>query len=270
MQTAEERSLSAGEAVREAARRLAVSFPPSFAPAAAALAGVASLGWRLWPPEEWSRVSTELSGWDYGGPNGAFDEDGYAGPEGVVIGGDDAGNIVCLLAAPGSRELAEAVFRWEHETATFTQIAARMAELPELLEALGDSLLEPPSSTRSNADAPAATGALCTFCGTELAGSRCGVCSRSAGDPPEEDAAAQTASRLLLALLDAKLVELERPSEILRLSADVAEVLDASPHPDEAAAAIGQRLIADSSVRDLFASDAEIAHVLRVIGRRAL
>ncbi len=250
-------------------------FPSSFATEALALENVATSGWRLWPPLEWTRVSIELSGWDYGGPNGTFDANGYAGPEGVVIGGDGA-DIVCLLVRPGSCDLAETVFRWDHETATFTRLAARLAELPELLEVHGDSLLFDPSTCPRRARAARSSrvvsvvDAVCKFCGSEMKpGSRCGVCARNASDEPEEDASLEIASRLLRTLLEAKRIELGRPSEVSRLCSELATVIEASSSVDAAATAACALLVDDSAVSDLFADDDEVAHMLRSLGRDA-
>lgn len=252
--------------VHQAEVRLAVSFPSSIE-AAAGLDRAARLGWRLWPPHEWTRVSSELSGWDYGGPRGTFDERGYRGPEGVVIGGNDAGNVVCLLATGRSPDLGEAVFHWDHETAEFTQLAARMSELPELLEGLADSLLPAHSvDSASSRVSVVATDDICRFCGTERRGrTRCGVCSRDVDEQPENDASENLAAQLLLTLVREERLDLEQPSEFQHLCSGLAQVLDACSGPDEAAQACCCFLLEDPAVRDLFADDREVARLLRTL-----
>ena len=260
-------------AVRQAAARLGFTFPPSFR-AVGSLAGVETSGWRLWPPHEWTRVSAELAGWDYGAPRGSFDQNGYAGPDGIVIGGDDGGNVVCLLLESDSRKLGEPVFHWDHGTAEFKQLAARMSELPELLDRRGELLLSQvaagSSSYFSRPDL-AKVDEVCRFCGSGMqGGTKCLVCFRDATEAPEQDSSRGLASKLLARLLQANLLELDRPSELGRLCSELAELFDKHSDVGDAASECCRLLVDDPAVRDLYADDEDVEVLLRGLAASGL
>ncbi|HZF50635.1 MAG TPA: SMI1/KNR4 family protein [Polyangiaceae bacterium] len=253
-------------ALSQAEARLGFAFPPSLREVAS-LAGVETSGWRLWPPQEWTRVSAELAGWDYGGPRGSFDHNGYAGPDGVVIGGDDGGNVVCLLVEAGSSALGQPVFRWDHTTAELTQLAACVSELPELLERRAGRLLAegaPDSPSYFSRPDLAALDEVCRFCGSGMqGGATCPVCLRTSMEAPEHDRSRNLASKLLARLLQANQLELDRPSELGRLCGELAGLFDEHADVGAAASECCRMLIDDPAVRDLYADDGDVEKLLR-------
>lgn len=268
MNTKEEQFLAA---VGRAGNRLGFAFPGSFR-AVIELAEVETSGWRLWPPDEWTLVSAELSGWDYGGARGAFSESGYVGPDGVVIGGDDGGNVVCLLVKSGTKELEEAVFYWDHDTADFEQLAARVGELPEVLARRAEMMLaeDAPRASYFSRQELATADDVCTFCGSGMQGSTtCLVCSRTSEEAGEQDSSRALASMLLARLLQTKLIELEKQTELDRLCSVLADLFDRHGDAGDVASECCRLLVDDPGVRDLFADDEDVEKLLRELASAA-
>jgi hypothetical protein len=190
----------------------------------------------------------------------------------VAIGDDDGGNLLCLMARPSRPgELGEAVYAWEHDSGEFDKIANRATELDEVLELGGSAMLpseelEPKSERYWRDRGLAARDAVCAFCGSGMEGKKaCPVCGRGADEIFVEDETSRRAHQLLERMIADGSMVLCDPRGARSLVGRVAAVLDHDAPIEQRASLLASRLCDEPEVADVFASDADLVRLLRVL-----
>lgn len=127
-----------------AERILGVKLPPAFK---RSMTTHPMRRWVRWlhPVSSWSTLATDLD------RDLLIELDAkLSSARGVVIGGDDDGDVACLLERNG--ELGETVWWWDRHTRTFQRLAAHLDELPEVLEHRAAVLLGEPEAEPADAE----------------------------------------------------------------------------------------------------------------------
>lgn len=126
-------------------RTLGVKLPPNFRRSMAALPMRQWVAW-LHPVSSWTTLATDLD------RDRLIELDAkLSSARGLVIGGDDFGDMACLLERNGI--LGETVWWWDHHARSFQRLAGHLDELPEVLERRAAQLLG--EAGRPDADAGA-------------------------------------------------------------------------------------------------------------------
>lgn len=118
-----------------AERLLGMRLPPQFKRSVADLPLHLWVPW-LYPVSSWTTLETELD------CDQVLELDvKLSCARGIVIGGDDGGDVACLLERHG--RLDETVWWWRHDRRCFEGLAGSVGELPEVLERRAAALLGP-------------------------------------------------------------------------------------------------------------------------------
>lgn len=130
-----------GASLDQAERLLGMGLPREFKRTMTTLPLHRWIPW-LYPVSSWTTVATELD------RDQIIELDvKLSCTRGIVIGGDDGGDVACLLQRHG--ELAETVWWWNHGRRRFERLAPSIAQLPEVLEHRAAVLLGQPTLERS-------------------------------------------------------------------------------------------------------------------------